>query len=106
MNENLRLSPNDMLQETMLKVNDTLKAIPTMSKNEAKEVYQETVNMILHEDLMCKFKGRAIKEICGEEMADKIAFSAAQGYNEVIQDGIELELTEEDEKILKDFTDL
>ncbi len=62
--------------------------------------------MCLYEDMMSKFKGMAIKEICAEKMADRIAFSADKKYNEVIKDGIKLELSEEQESLLKEFTDL
>lgn len=105
MDKNIQLQPNDLVQETRLKIDETLKVLPTLSKNEAKEVYENTVNMCLYEDLMSTFKGRAITEMYGREMATKIAKSAAENYLELTQDGITLELTEEHKKQLKDFVD-
>lgn len=101
-NPNLKLSDTDFVIETKVKINDTLKEIRGMSKKDFQSIYEDTVNMCLHTDLINTFTGKAIKELYGEEAFYEISQKAAENYNEAVKDGISLVLSEEDEKMFKE----
>ncbi len=107
MNKDLLIDPeNDSIIETKLKINETLKELPNLSKKEVKEVYENTVNAVLYEDLMSKCVGQAIKDIYGEDISLDVAAKTAELYGGQIVTKENLTLSDEDEKMLRECLDI
>lgn len=107
MDKDLLIDPkNDSIIETKLKINQTLKEFPNLSKKEVQQVYENTVNAALYEDLMSKCTGKAIKDIYGEDISLDIASKAAELYGGQIVTEENLTLSDEDEKMLRECLDM